>query len=59
MDHRPLDVRESIGGEIPPLHQEDPAPRRLEVVVDRNGQRRRVAAVPVHGDEVPETVVDE
>ena len=46
-------------GEIPPLDEEDAAAGRLEVVVDGDGQRGDVAAVPVHGDEVLEAVVDE
>ena len=59
VDHRPLDLREGVGGEVPPLDEEDAAAGRLEVVVDGDGQCGRVAAVPVHGDEMLEAVVGE
>ena len=52
VDHRTIDVDERVGGEIPPLDEEDATAGRLEVMVHRDGQGRGIAAVPVDGDEV-------
>jgi hypothetical protein len=59
VDHRTLDLGEDVGGEVPPLHEEDAASRRFEVVVHGDGERGDVAAVAVDGDDVLEPVVDE
>src|SRR4051794_9609757 len=59
VDHRPLDVREHVRGQVPPLDEEHAAVGRLEVVVDRDRERRDVAAVPVDREEVLEAVVGE
>ena len=59
VDHRALDLGERVGGEVPPLDEEDASAGRLEVVVHRHGQRGDVAAVPVDGDEVLEAVLGE
>ena len=56
MDHRPLDVGERVGGEVPPLDEEDAPARHFEVVVHRDGQRGDVAAVAVDRDEILEAV---
>src|SRR5581483_1316834 len=59
VDQRPFDVGKDVGGEVPPLGQEDAPAGRLEVVVDGDGERGDVAAVPVDGDQPLEAVLDE
>ena len=59
VDHRALDVGQHVGREVPPLREEDPAARLLEVAVDGDRERRDVAAVAVDRDEVLEAVMDE
>src|SRR5439155_471173 len=57
-DQRALDIGEDVAREVPPLHEEDPPPGRLEVVVHGHGQCCDVPAVTVHGDDVSEVLME-